>query len=124
MKKGPPRTFLHGLSLGHVVEEQEVEVLVGGQDAAYAMLERIAEMNRSRFLPVIERVFDEFDRPGELIRIDRLDLDLGVLAQADLGKADERLANALRTALRQAMPPPATREPGMPALFASAASVR
>ena len=124
MKKGPPRTFLPGLRLGHVVEEQDVEVRVGGQDAAYSLLERIGEMNRSRFLPVIERVFDEFDRPDEIVRIDRLDLDLGLLAESDLGKAEERLATALREALRKAMPPRTAGETEVPALFASVTAVR
>ncbi len=111
MKKGPPRTILPGLRLGHVVEEQDVEVRVGSQDSAYALLERVGEMNRSRFLPAIGRVFDEFDRPNEIIRIDRLDLDLGTLAEGELGRAEDRLIAALREALRKAMPPPGS-EPG------------
>ena len=124
MKKGPTRTILPGLKLGHVVEEQQVEVRVGGQDAAFALLERIGDLNRSRFLPVIERVFDEFDRPGQIVRIDRLDLDLGMMKESELGGAGERLTAVLRDALRKAMPPPGAELMEAPSPFASRAATR
>ena len=124
MKEGPTRTILPGLKLGHVVEEQHVEVRVGGQDAAFALLERIGDLNRSRFLPVIERVFDEFDRPGQIVRIDRLDLDLGMMKELELGGAGERLTAVLRDALRKAMPPPGTEPMEAPSPFASRAATR
>jgi hypothetical protein len=104
VEQGPRRTKLLGLPLGHAIEEQRVDVTVASEDAAFALIERIGELNRARFLPMIERIFDEFDRPGERIRIDRIDLDLGRFDPSDLGAAEARLGDALREALRKAMP--------------------
>jgi hypothetical protein len=101
---GPSRIILPELRIAHAIEDERVEVGVSSRDSGYALLERIGEMNRARFLPLIERIFDEFDRPGELIRIERIDLDLGRFAEGELGQAEERLAAALREALRKAMP--------------------
>ena len=89
--------------LGHLVEQQKIDVIVSPELAGPALLDRIGDFNRARFLPVIERVLDEYDRPGELIRIDRLTLDLGRFEGGDLAGAEERLAGALRKALAEAL---------------------
>lgn len=90
------------LRLGHLVEEQRIDVIVSPDLAGPALLDRIGELNRGRLLPVIERVLDEHDRPGELIRIGRLTLDLGRFG-ADLAGIETRLENALRAALDEAL---------------------
>jgi Contractile injection system tape measure protein len=111
------------LRLSHVIEEQCIEVNVAQEDRAFAVMERIGELNRARLLALIDRIFDEFDRPGEVIRIDRLDLDLGRLAEAEIdGKIERLLEAALRKALRKAMPPPLPRS-AMPDRKPSAGSV-
>ncbi len=95
------------LRLAHVVEEQRIEVDIDREDRAFAVMERIGELNGSRLLPLIERIFDEFDRPGEVIRIERLNLDLGRVSEAEIdGKMERLFEAALREALRKAMPPP------------------
>jgi hypothetical protein len=88
--------------LGHLVEEQRIDVIASPDLAGPALLDRIGELNRSRLLPVIERVLDEHDRPGELVRIGRLTLDLGRFG-ADLAGIETRLADALRAALGEAL---------------------
>jgi hypothetical protein len=59
----------------------------------------MGDINRSRFLPVIERILDEFDQPGQVITIDRIDLELGTIPLECLDLAIERLEAALREAL-------------------------
>lgn len=91
---------------GHVVEEQRIDVAIARQERAFAVMERIGEINRARLLPLIERVFDEFDRPGEVIRIERVEIDLGGFTEGEIGGGIEgRLEAALREALRKAIPP-------------------
>jgi hypothetical protein len=96
---------------GHVVQAQRIDVRIARQDRAFDVMGRIGELNRERLLPLIERVFEEFDRRGEVIRIERLDLDLGRFPQAEIAGGIERrleaaLREALRDALRDAMPIP------------------
>jgi hypothetical protein len=87
--------------LAHAIGSQRIDVRVKGEAQAHALLERVGALNRERLLPAIERVFDEFDRPGEVIRIDRLDLDVGRIAEGRLGEVEARLAEALRAVLRR-----------------------
>ncbi|HEY5710418.1 MAG TPA: contractile injection system tape measure protein, partial [Allosphingosinicella sp.] len=87
----------------HLIGEQRIDVAVSPDLARPALLDRIGELNRSRFLPLIERLFDEVDRPGELIRIDRLSIDLGRFDGDDLEGVEARLAQALRRALGEAL---------------------
>ena len=47
-----------------------MEVEAATERDALNLLDRIGDMNRERFLPVIARVLDEFDRPGMVVRID------------------------------------------------------
>jgi hypothetical protein len=85
-----------------------------------ALPDRIGDLNATRLLPMIERVFDEFDRPDEIIRISRLNLDLGHFRHDQLGRIEERLAAALRDALRKEVPQrtPAAKGAGGPEQFA------
>ena len=87
----------------HLIEEQSLVVDVDDHDRAYALLERIADLNHSRWVPTIARVLDEFDRPGTVIRLGEIDLDLGDFAPGEVEQADERLADALRAALARAI---------------------
>jgi hypothetical protein len=91
------------LSLTHVLAEQRIEVTVAPGLERPALLQRIGDLNRSRFLPVIERVLGEYEQPGALLRIDRLDVDLGRVGEHELAGLEERLASALRAALNDAL---------------------
>jgi hypothetical protein len=91
------------LRLGHVVEAQKIDVAVARQAGGFELMERIGKINQTRWLPLIERIFDEFDRPGDVIRIDRIDLDLGRVEPDALEDLDARLTEALRGALRKAV---------------------
>jgi hypothetical protein len=83
----------------HLIERQRIEVAASAEDGDYNLLERIGEINKSRLVPVIERVLDDYDRPGSVIRIDRISLDLGRFARSELHLVEERLEAALREAL-------------------------
>jgi hypothetical protein len=90
--------------LNHCIGTQQIEIRARSEEGAYPLVERVGEANRTRWLSIIERVLDDHDRPGEIIRMERLDLDLGRVAEMDLGALDARLERALREALRSLIP--------------------
>ena len=97
------RLLPDGASLPHLIEQQSFDVRFAREDAAHRLLGPLSELNRTRLLPLIGRIFDEVDRQGEVIRIDRLDLDLGSLPEDGLGEVEARLEQALREALSAAL---------------------
>ncbi len=109
----PSRARAHGhgacrwrcaiLTLPHVVGRQVIEVEVASDAGTTDLLDRIGEINHVRFLPVIARVLAEFDRPGVVIRIDRIDLRLGTVSVERLDTLVERLEMTLREALADAL---------------------
>ena len=77
---------------------------VDSQQNALALQSRLSDINRNRFLPLIERVMDELDVPGRHIRIATLQIDLGTLPLDNFEKvAEERLLHELRQAIEQAL---------------------
>ncbi len=89
--------------LDHLVEEQVLTIHVERDLAQPALLNRIGEINRQRFVRVIEQVLDEFDTPGERIRIATVRVALGSFAPDDLHHAEARLRERLRAALAVAL---------------------
>jgi hypothetical protein len=84
----------------HSVCRENLDVIVSDEELAFALQPRLAELNRMRLLPAIERILDEIDVPGRHLLIDRLDLDLGTFSFAHLeDEAESRLVRALRDSL-------------------------
>src|SRR3954454_8365483 len=84
----------------HSIREQVLDIAVDSEALALALQPHIGDVNRRRFVPVIERVLDEFAVDGEQISIPRLDIDLGDLPADNFEEAAEE---ALYVALRQAV---------------------
>ncbi|KRC78972.1 contractile injection system tape measure protein [Sphingomonas sp. Root241] len=89
--------------LDHLVEEQVLTIHVERDLAQPALLNRLGEINRLRFVRVIEQVLDEFDTPGERVRIAAVQVRLGSFAPDDLYRAEARLRERLRAALAIAL---------------------
>ncbi len=88
----------------HVVGRQTLEVETDSEALALALHARLSDLNRRRLLPALEAVFDELDRPGEHVRVERLVVDLGELpAAAFEAQVVPRLQDALREALQEAL---------------------
>jgi hypothetical protein len=92
----------------HSIRKQTIELAVDSEALALALQPRMGDVNRRHFLPVIQRVLEEFDVPGRHIRIDKLDVNLGRLP---LGRFEEEGAARLYDALREALSE-VLREPG------------
>jgi hypothetical protein len=89
--------------LDHLVEEQVLTIHVERDLAQPALLNRIGEINRQRFVRVIEQVLDEFETPGERVRIAAVQVALGSFTPNDLHRAEARLRERLRAALAVAL---------------------
>lgn len=80
-----------------------MQVDVAPHLAEPALLDRIGEINRRRFLPAIEQVLDEFDVPGERMSIGAVHLALGAFPPGGLDRAEAALRTQLRDALATAL---------------------
>ncbi|HET7863357.1 MAG TPA: contractile injection system tape measure protein, partial [Burkholderiaceae bacterium] len=85
----------------HVIESLGFELEYASEERMFERQERLAGFARGRGLQVIAEVFDEMSPPGgEVLRLDRLELDLGPVDEEDL---EHDLARRLREALRLAL---------------------
>ena len=90
----------------HRILRQVLQLDGCSRDSAQPLGDALHALYLARLLPVIEAACDALAAPGELLRIDKLEIDLGALpwaATADLpAVAAERLAAALPSRLAQA----------------------
>jgi len=88
----------------HHVERLKLDVDVAGMERALHLRERIEDLSRTRFPEVLERVFDAAIPADLHVRIDRLELDLGIVGTERLEEdAAERLERALAEAIAEAV---------------------
>jgi Contractile injection system tape measure protein len=109
----------------HSITLQKVTLHAPDEKVALALQPALAGINDRQFLPVIEQVFDEFDRPGSEILIERLTLDLGTVPLESFpGVAAGRLREALRAELARILAGTAPdAEPGTTILDEDAAEI-
>jgi hypothetical protein len=88
------------LRRSHHIRKQTIEIAIASEALALALQPRLSDLNRQQFLPVIERLFDEFSVPGRQIKISRLDLDLGDIP---FDRFEEVTAERFTTELRRAV---------------------
>lgn len=75
------------MSNHHLIVRQVFELEFPAGVDGFALQQEISQIVREKLLPRIETLFDGFAGPEELIRIDRLTLDLGYLPPAELEEA-------------------------------------
>lgn len=86
------------------IGKQTLDVEVESESIALALQARLPDLNRRRFLPVIERVLQEMAVEGRQIRLERLRIDLGPLPLDRFEEvAEKRLDRELRRALENAL---------------------
>src|SRR5262245_52729339 len=67
----------------HRIQRQIVEVVIGTTAEGPAVHQQLAGPFWDRVLPELEEVFDRAAGPDELLRLDRLELDLGTIGGGD-----------------------------------------
>ncbi len=115
------------LHLSHRIERQVLELdLVMSSAEAPGLQDQAARLFRARALPRLEELFDRIAGPGRLLRLDRLEVDLGELRGPDwpeqlLARLADRLGESLAAASSAA--PAADAEPPAGPLDAAGASL-
>ena len=88
------------MATDHSIARQSIVLTSPNSRVAPLLQPKLSDINRTQLLPAIETVFDEFDRPGGDIVIDRLNLDLGTVSFDELDSAlVARLIERLRAEL-------------------------
>src|SRR3981189_2390141 len=67
----------------HRIRRQIVELAVGDAAQGSAVHQELARPFWDRATPELEQVFDRAAGPDELLQLDRLELDLGAIGNAD-----------------------------------------
>ena len=68
----------------HIIQKQVFHLDLQGIPDGYALQKQIGELMWQKLQPELEKLFDRFADPEELIRIERLEIDIGNLPLRDL----------------------------------------
>ena len=80
----------------HSIRRQVIEVTVPDRATAHRVIPLFSAVVRDRLAPQLERLLNAIAGPDEVIRIDRLELDLDRLSLSDL---EEQIVECVTAAL-------------------------
>ncbi len=84
--------------MSHLIRKQIFDLQLPVKDGAYSLQQEIRAVYDEELLPLIDQLFSEISGPGELLRINRLELNLGIIHPLRLR---EQLAAQLKTVLTE-----------------------
>lgn len=89
----------------HLIKKQELLLTISPGSEAFALQHEASRYYREVVLPVLERVFDELSDEEEVIRIDRLIIDLGRIRENSLQKrvSDAELYTLIRKEVQRVL---------------------
>ncbi|RKZ97136.1 MAG: hypothetical protein DRQ43_03415, partial [Gammaproteobacteria bacterium] len=64
----------------HVIQRQIIEINTADIESANVMQQRMERLFKSELMPVMDEVLSSFSEPGSLIRLEKLELDLGTFS--------------------------------------------
>lgn len=64
----------------HQINRLQLDIACSSQETAIATQSRLSILMQHQIPDLLEQVFNQCDRPNQIIRIDRLELDLGILS--------------------------------------------
>lgn len=82
----------------HIIRRQVIEVDVPSVESAWRIQDRLSQLYRYELTRILEEVFAGIANPGEVLRIDRLEVDLGNIKP---GTLEEDFAGRLREKLHE-----------------------
>lgn len=86
----------------HLIGKQVFELGLGSSQDTYALQQKVSDMVWADLLPKLAQLFDGIAKEDEVIRIDRIELDLGVI---DLRNDNyQELADTIIEQLKEALP--------------------
>ncbi|MDT7828240.1 contractile injection system tape measure protein [Pricia sp. S334] len=65
---------------GHLIGKQVMELEIRDSKNSYALQQRVSDLVWNALVPEMERLFDRLVAPDEIVRLSRLELDLGVIS--------------------------------------------
>lgn len=84
----------------HTINRQIFELKVRSQENAFSLQQQVRTAWDAEVLPLLEEMLDELAGPDEVLRIDKLELDLGKIRAEKIGTdMKEKIRDALRTQL-------------------------
>lgn len=84
----------------HTINRQIFELKVRSQENAFGLQQQVRAAWDADVMPLLEEMLDEIASPDEVLRIDKLELDLGKIRAEKIGTdMKEKLRDALRTQL-------------------------
>ena len=94
----------------HHIKKQVINLRVTNKKDAYRMQQLVSDLYRKEMVPVIDRAFNEISNEKDILKIDKLVIDLGLLRENDFQKRAwaETLFNQLKEKLRLLKHMPAT----------------
>ncbi len=86
----------------HVIKKQVIEVKIGKREEAYALQTELSQLFKTRLKPLLNSFFDQLASNGQVVQLDKLELDLGTLSSKQLeADVESKLKEALAQALNQ-----------------------
>jgi hypothetical protein len=87
----------------HIIQKQILQLTIGPGLEAFGIQHAASRFYRDVLVPMLERAFDELAGEGDVFRMDRLILDLGILREGQLLRAfpEHELYDLLKTQLQQ-----------------------
>lgn len=80
----------------HIINKQIIDLKIPSEENAFDLQQEARDAYMENVLPFIGEILDEFAGPGEVLRIDRLELDFGMLRQGNMGvQMKERVREAM-----------------------------
>lgn len=68
----------------HIIKKQVIELAIDKQLDAFAIQQQVSDWYWHHFLSLLEVEFNKLSAPGEVLYIDRLEIDLGLISQQQL----------------------------------------
>lgn len=80
----------------HIINKQIIDLKIPSEEHAFDLRQEARDAYMENVLPFIGEILDEFAGPDEVLRIDRLELDFGMLRQGNMGvQMKERVREAI-----------------------------
>lgn len=70
----------------HIIKKQLIELKLTKEQNAFRMQHLISEHYRNEMIPVLESVFNDYCSEDEVLILDKLEIDFGVISEKDLEK--------------------------------------
>ena len=83
-------------TLDHIVQKQIFDLTITDEQKVHEIANEVERIYNNYMIPLLDKIFSEHDIPGHIIRIDRLEIDLG---RIDPGDIEFTLVKAFEKAL-------------------------